>query len=131
MEVCEVIVGCEDRHGENRKGHRFLEIDVQLHRPLCPDNNDSPPHLCAEACLLPVNLEALLRCDKPFVTRAACGKMADAHFSIVFSTILVGQRALREFAPEGKNQMLLFFEVVSRETGVGGTLGRRFCSFCL
>lgn len=38
---------------ENRKGHRFLEIDVQLHRPLCPDNNDSPLHLCAEACLLP------------------------------------------------------------------------------
>lgn len=79
----------------------------------------------------PVNLEALLRSDKPFVTRAACGGMADAHFSIVFSTILVGQRALRGFAPEGKNLTLLFFEVVSRETGVGGTLERRFCSLGL
>lgn len=52
-------------------------------------------------------------------------------FRLVFNAILVGQRAFREFSPEEENQTLLSFEVVSRETEVGGTLGRRICCLCL
>ncbi len=37
-------------------------------------------------------------------------------FRLVFSAVLVGQRAFREFSPEEENQTLLSFEVVSRET---------------
>lgn len=48
-------------------------------------------------------------------------------FRLVFSAVLVGQRAFREFSPEEENQTLLSFEVVSRETEVGGTLVRRIC----
>ncbi len=43
----------------------------------------------------------------------------------------MGQRAFREFSPEEENQTLLSFEVVSRETEVGGTLGRRIYCLCL
>ncbi len=43
----------------------------------------------------------------------------------------MGQRAFREFSPEEENQTLLSFEVVSRETEVGGTLGRHIYCLCL